>query len=130
MNTLGKSLGELTDGLSTLDNGVEKLSAGTNELDSGIEELAEGITKFNTEGIDKICNYINGDLKDITTRIDKLEELANNYNNFTMLNNGDKGNVKFIMISDGIKSEEDSKEKMIVENKVEGTKEENSENKD
>ena len=130
MNTLGKSLGELTDGLSTLDNGVEKLSAGTNELDSGIVELAEGITKFNTEGIDKICNYINGDLKDITTRIDKLEELANNYNNFTMLNNGDKGNVKFIMISDGIKSEEDSKEKMIVENKVEGTKEENSENKD
>ena len=116
--------------MSTLDNGVEKLSAGTNELDSGIEELAEGITKFNTEGIDKICNYINGDLKDITTRIDKLEELANNYNNFTMLNNGDKGNVKFIMISDGIKSEEDSKEKMIVENKVEGTKEENSENKD
>lgn len=130
MNTLGKSLGELTDGLSTLDNGVEKLSAGTNELDSGITELAEGITKFNTEGIDKICNYINGDLKDITTRIDKLEELANNYNNFTMLNNGDKGNVKFIMISDGIKSEEDSKEKMIVENKAEGTKEENSENKD
>lgn len=130
MTTLGESLGELTDGLSTLDNGVEKLSVGTNQLDSGITELAEGITKFNTEGIDKICNYINGDLKDITTRIDKLEELANNYNNFTMLNNGDKGNVKFIMISDGIKSEEDSKEKMIVENKVEGTKEENSENKD
>ena len=130
MTTLGESLGELTEGLSTLDSGVEKLSVGTNQLDSGITELAEGITKFNTEGIDKICNYINGDLKDITTRIDRLEELANNYNNFTMLNNGDKGNVKFIMISDGIKSEEDSKEKMIVENKVEGTKEENSENKD
>ena len=130
MNTLGESLGELTEGLSTLDNGVEKLSEGTNQLDSGITELAEGITKFNTEGIDKICNYINGDLKDITTRIDKLEELANDYNNFTMLNSGDEGNVKFIMISDGIKSEEDSKEKMIVENEVEGTKEENSENKD
>ena len=130
MTTLGESLGELTDGLSTLDSGVEKLSVGTNQLDSGITELADGITKFNTEGIDKICNYINGDLKDITTRIDKLEELANNYNNFTMLNNGNEGNVKFIMISDGIKSEEDSKEKMIVENKVEGTKEENSENKD
>ena len=130
MTTLGESLGELTDGLSTLDSGVEKLSVGTNQLDSGITELAEGITKFNTEGIDKICNYINGNLKDITTRIDKLEELANNYNNFTMLNNGNEGNVKFIMISDGIKSEEDSKEKMIVENKVEGTKEENSENKD
>ena len=129
MNTLGKSLGELTQGLSTLDNGVEKLSAGTNELDSGIAELAEGITNFNTEGIDKICNYINGDLKDITTRIDKLEELANNYNNFTMLNNGDEGNVKFIMISDGIKSKEDSKEKMIVENKIEETKEENLESK-
>ena len=129
MSTLGESLGELTQGLSTLDSGVEKLSAGTNELDSGITELADGITKFNTEGIDKICNYINGDLKDIITRIDKLEELANNYNNFTMLNNGNEGNVKFIMISDGIKSEEDSKEKMIVENKVEGIKEEKSENK-
>ena len=130
MSTLGQSLGELTDGLSTLDNGVEKLSTGTNQLDLGITELAEGITKFNTEGIDKICNYINADLKDITTRIDKLEELANSYNNFTMLNNGNEGNVKFIMISDGIKSEEESKEKMIVENKEENAKEETSENKD
>ncbi len=72
---------------------------------------------FNEEGIDKICDYINGDLKDISARLEKLQELSEDYNNFTMLNDGNKGNVKFIMIMDSIKKEEDSKQDIILDDK-------------
>ncbi len=33
----------------------------------------------------------------------KLTELSKEYNNFTMLNNGNEGEVKFIMIIDAVK---------------------------
>ena len=119
MGTLGNGIDMLTDGLSQLNDGSNTLANGTSTLSEGATTLAEGISKFNNEGIDKICNYINGDVKNITTRLEKLEELANEYNNFTMINNGDKGTVKFIMIMDSIKKKEDTKQEAIMENKKE-----------
>ena len=121
--TLQNGSNEMKKGLTTLDNsGTQILEAntlltkGAEDLDSGANTLAEGITKFNKEGIEKICNYINGDLRNLTSRIEKLEELSNKYNNFTMLKDGANGNVKFIMIIDSL-SKENVKETPIVEKK-------------
>ena len=120
--TLSAGSSEMKAGLNTLDNGTGKLTEassqlaeGANTIKEGINTLTEGIGKFNTEGIEPIYNYINGDLKDISTRAQKLQDLSNEYNNFTMLNDGDSGKVKFIMIIDSIKEEESSKEKAIIE---------------
>ena len=122
--TLNSGSTQLKQGLNTLDAGGTKLGTasnqlteGANTLSEGATTLAEGITKFNEEGIDKICDYINGDLKDISARLEKLQELSEEYNNFTMLNDGNKGNVKFIMIMDSIKKEEDSKQDIILDDK-------------
>ena len=122
--TLNSGSTQLKQGLNTLDVGGSKLEAasnqlteGANTLSEGATTLAEGITTFNEEGIDKICDYINGDLKDISARLEKLQELSEDYNNFTMLNDGNKGNVKFIMIMDSIKKEEDSKQNIILDDK-------------
>lgn len=122
--TLNSGSTQLKQRLNTLDVGGSKLEAasnqlteGANTLSEGATTLAEGITKFNEEGIDKICDYINGDLKDISARLEKLQELSEEYNNFTMLNDGNKGNVKFIMIMDSIKKEEDSKQDIILDDK-------------
>ena len=122
--TLNSGSTQLKQGLNTLDAGGTKLGTasnqlteGANTLSEGSTTLAEGITKFNEEGIDKICDYINGDLKDISARLEKLQELSEDYNNFTMLNDGNKGNVKFIMIMDSIKKEEDSKQDIILDDK-------------
>lgn len=122
--TLNSGSTQLKQGLNTLDVGGSKLEAasnqlteGANTLSEGATTLAEGIAKFNEEGIDKICDYINGDLKDISARLEKLQELSEEYNNFTMLNDGNKGNVKFIMIMDSIKKEEDSKQDIILDDK-------------
>ena len=122
--TLNSGSNQLKQGLNTLDAGgtelgtaSNQLTEGANTLSEGATTLAEGITKFNEEGIDKICDYINGDLKDISARLEKLQELSEDYNNFTMLNDGNKGNVKFIMIMDSIKKEEDSKQDIILDDK-------------
>lgn len=110
MNTLGNGLNQLTSGLSELNNGAETLADGTNQVNDGATTLAEGIETFNEEGIKKICNYINGDVKDLTTRVEKLTDLSKDYNNFTMLDGENDGEVKFIMIADAVKKQENSEQ--------------------
>lgn len=110
MNTLGNGLNQLTSGLSELNNGAATLADGTNQVNDGATTLAEGIKTFNEEGIKKICNYINGDVKDLTTRVQKLTDLSKEYNNFTMLDGENDGEVKFIMIADAVKKQEDSEQ--------------------
>lgn len=110
MNTLGNGLNQLTSGLSELNNGAATLADGTNQVNDGATTLAEGIKTFNEEGIKKICNYINGDVKDLTTRAQKLTDLSKDYNNFTMLDGENDGEVKFIMIADAVKKQEDSEQ--------------------
>lgn len=116
MNTLGEGLNQLTNGLGALNEGTDALQSGANELNQGANQLANGITAFSEEGIQKICNYMNGDVKDLTKRLEKLEELTKEYNHFTMLNGENEGSVKFVMIMDAIKkqeNEDNKKEDMI-----------------
>ena len=100
MSTLGTALDELTNGLANIDNGVSALSVGTNKLDSGALQLANGVKTFNEQGISKINNLVNGDLRNIASRVEKMNELANEYNNYAGIQNGMAGEVKFIMITD------------------------------
>ena len=120
-NKLNSGSAEMKKGLNTLDYSTEKLNVANNQLvegagtiSEGATTLAEGISKFNKEGIEKICNYINGDLKDVTARMEKLQELSEEYNNFTMLNNGAKGNVKFIFVTDSIKLNENKENEEFI----------------
>lgn len=108
MNTLGEGLNQLTNGLGSLKEGTNSLKNGVNELNEGASTLANGIKTFNEEGIQKICDYINSDVKDMNERMEKLIELSEEYNNFTMLNGENSGTVKFIMIMDAIKKQEDN----------------------
>ena len=108
MTTLGNGLNQLTSGLSQLNDGASSLADGTTQVNDGANTLAEGIKTFNEEGIKKICNYINGNVKDLTTRIDKLTELSKEYNTFTMVDGENKGEVKFVMIIDAVKKIEEN----------------------
>lgn len=116
-------ISDLADGSSQMKAGLNTLSAGSNQLarastqlaegaktiSEGATTLSEGMTKFNDEGIDKICNYINGNLRDVKVRIEKLQDLSDEYNTFSMLNENDKGTVKFILITDSLKADNPTK---------------------
>ncbi len=116
-SSISEALGEVDNKVEILKSALSQLEDGSNQLANGSIELADGMNKFKSEGIENICNYINGDLKDITDRIEKLKELSKQYNNFTMLEDGNNGNVKFIMITDSIKIENDNKEKIVADEK-------------
>ena len=80
-----------------------ELTSSIQTLKNGTQSLAEGATKFDTEGIQKVCSLINGDVKNISKRVEKLNELSNEYNNFGMISEGNSGDVKFVMIVDSLK---------------------------
>ena len=96
--------------LNEVDNQVKTLKSGLSQLTDGTEQLATGMETFDKEGISKICDVINGDVKDLTEKVEKLTELSKEYNNFTMLNDGNEAQVKFIMIIDAVKKQEDSEQ--------------------
>lgn len=108
MKTLGEGLDQLTNGLGSLQEGSNSLQSGANELNQGADTLAEGIKTFHEEGIKKVCDYMNSDVKSMSERMERLVELSKEYDNFTMLNGENNGTVKFIMIVDAIKKQEDS----------------------
>ena len=124
MSTLGTALDELTNGLANIDNGVSALSVGTNKLDSGALQLANGVETFNEQGISKINNLVNGDLRNIASRVEKMNELANEYNNYAGIQNGMAGEVKFIMITDSTTGNgEVKKEEAVITTEAKDSKE-------
>ena len=124
MSTLGTALDELTNGLANIDNGVSALSVGTNKLDSGALQLANGVKTFNEQGISKINNLVNGDLRNIASRVEKMNELANEYNNYAGIQNGMAGEVKFIMITDSTTGDgEVKKEEAVITTEAKDSKE-------
>lgn len=103
LNKVASSMSELTKGLDQLESGAETLANGTNDLSTGANTLKDGMVKFDAEGIQKIYDLINGDVKDMEGRVKALKDLAEEYNTFAGIKDGDEGSVQFITTIDSIK---------------------------
>lgn len=117
VTTTKASLGKLSDGLGTLNNGTNSLYDGANTLANGTETLKQGaetlsigMTKFDSEGINKINELVNGDLKGSMDALKEVINANNDYQTFTMKNDNDDANTKFILTVD-------SKEKKVAAKK-------------
>ena len=119
---INSKLGEVDNQVKTLKDALNQLTDGTNQLANGANELQNGMSKFDEEGIQKIYNIVNNNVKDLQVRIEILRELSNEYNSFTNIDENAKGNVKFIMMIDSLKKEENKKEQAILPTEI---KEEN-----
>lgn len=125
VNTLASGSKDLKSGLNTLNSSSNKLNnanmqllEGANTISDGAKTLADGMTTFDKDGIDKLVSYVNGDIKDLQVRIEKLQELANEYDSFAGIAEGNEGTTKFIFLVDSIKNEtkEDNQSTMPVNN--------------
>ena len=125
VNTLSNGSKELKTGLSTLNSSSDMLNSankqlleGANTISDGAKTLAEGMSEFDEEGINKIVSLVNGDVKDLQARVEKLQDLANEYNSFAGIEEGNEGTTKFIFLIDAIKndSKEEKQSTMPVEN--------------
>lgn len=102
---LDEGVGKLDDGAGELNDGVGKLYDGTGELDDGVQELVDGVIKFDKEGIKKIYEAFDGDLSDFSDRLSAIEKAGENYSTFGGASDDTDSSVKFIIKTDGIKSE-------------------------
>ena len=122
---------QLESGVNTLSSATTQLNNGANQVADGTNTLADGITTFNEEGIKKICDVINGDVKDLDERVEKLTDLSKSYSTFTMVDGKNESDVKFIMVVDAVKKQEDSeqdKENAVVESNTNTTTNNENEN--
>ena len=115
---INSKLGEVDGQIEKLKDALNQLTAGTDTLENGANELQNGMRKFDEEGIQKIYSIVNNNVRDLQFRVKKLRELSNEYNTFTNIDENAKGNVKFIMMIDSLKKEEEKKEQAILPAKI------------
>lgn len=96
----------LVDGVASLANGTTKIVDGVEQLDEGSHTLADGIVQFNEEGIEKIVNAYNGDVKDLVERLQEVLDAGETYQSYTEVADGVNGSVKFIYKTAAVKVEE------------------------
>ena len=96
----------LTEGVGILKEKTNELYLGTININEGSQTLTNGITKFNEEGITKIYNYVNYNLRNTQNKLEALVNLSKEYNSFSMNNKNSDSETKFILNIKGAKSEE------------------------
>ena len=107
---LATASSQINDGIVTLNESTEQLAQASTQLNDasvqisdGAKQLYDGIAMFNNEGIRVLTSKVNNDVRGISVRLDKLMELSKEYNNFSNIDSSNKGDLRFIMISDAIK---------------------------
>ena len=106
LQTLLNGLTQLTNGLNEINNKMVDLDTGTSSLKDGIAALDNGIYQFNSQGINKISDLVNGDIRTIEEKVKVLGKLSTSYGTFDDSESGTEGATKIIMVVDEIKAEQ------------------------
>ncbi len=86
----------LFDGILQLKNGAPALVDGVSQLKNGAMQLSDGLKKFNEEGVQKIIELVDNDMKGFVTRLKATIDVSKNYRNFSGISDDMGGQVKFI----------------------------------
>ncbi len=106
-DTLVSNNGALNDGAGKLASATTQLTDGVTKLDDGSKELKDGMVKFDKEGIQKLTEAYNGDIKGLLNRIEAVTEAGKGYQTFTKAAAGTTSSVKFIVRTEAVKAEEE-----------------------
>lgn len=98
--------GALLDGAGKLSDATSQIGDGVNQLAEGSEKLMDGMVQFDEEGIQKLMDAYNGDVKELLGKLEAVAEAGKEYQTFTKVADGVKGSVKFILRTEAVKAEE------------------------
>ena len=101
-----------------LTKSLNELLSGVTSIDDGVNNLQSGITKFNEEGIRNLTNIVNNDLKQNTSKLEKLVSLGEEYKTVNNESIESEDEVKFIYVIKGEKNKTDVKIDNNVTNKT------------
>lgn len=105
---LNSGASQLADGTNQIVSGVDQLTTGSKTLSEGAHTLADGIVQFNEEGINKILDAYNGDLKPFTDKLQAVIDAGEEYQIYSAIADGQTGSVKFIYKLASIDAKADS----------------------
>ncbi len=69
-------------------------------------KLMDGMVQFDEEGIQKLLEAYNGDVKELLSKLEAVADAGKEYQTFTKVAEGTKGSVKFILRTEAVKEEE------------------------
>ncbi len=92
----------LNNGAQSLADGAVQIQDGVSQLDEGANTLADGLLTFNNEGIQKLADAYNGDVKDLLEHVEAVMDAAEDYTTFTGAAEDQTSTVKFIIKTDGV----------------------------
>lgn len=105
---LNSGASQLADGTNQIVSGVDQLTTGSKTLSDGAHTLADGMVQFNEEGINKILDAYNGDLKPFTNKLQAVIDAGEEYQTYSAIADGQTGSVKFIYKLASIDAKADS----------------------
>lgn len=91
---------QLADGMAQLDSKAGTLADGVDQLSDGSRKLSKGMSELYKQGIKKIVDLYNDDLKGTLDSADAMMDAGKGYKTFTRLPAGMDGNVKFVYRTD------------------------------
>ena len=90
----------LDDVMNKISYSLNMLNDGSKQISNGMNQLSLGLDKYNREGINKINNLVNGDVKNIQERFNALMELSDENKTIDSIPLGSIGNSKMIFMID------------------------------
>ena len=91
---------QLADGMTDLNDKAGEMANGVYQLDNGAYKIRKYMSKLYKEGIKKIVDMYNDDLKGTVDSARGMLDAGKGYKTFTKLPSGMDGNVKFIYKTD------------------------------
>lgn len=88
---------QLESGASQVSDGAVRLSDGAGALAEGNLALADGMAEFKTSGIDQLTEIFQGDIKNVTARLEAMTKLGQEYRSFAGIKDGMEGSTRFII---------------------------------
>jgi len=104
---ISTGVNKLYNGSTKLGSGIDQLYDGSESLADGADELYDGIVKFNKEGIEKLINAYNGDIKPLANHLRAAIDAGESYESFTGIEDGKSGAVKFLYRFDAISKDDE-----------------------
>lgn len=97
----------LKNGTQALADQVPALTDGVGKLADGSVTLNEGMVKFDEEGIQKLAGTYNGDVKGMLNKVVAVMQAGSDYQSFSDISEDTLGEVKFIIRTEGVGTDED-----------------------
>ena len=113
IKTVGSGVKKLDKGSKSLKGAAGKLSTGVGKLDTasgklkdGSKKLADGMSEFNKDGIEKINDTYEDDVKGLIDRLKAVCEVGKDYKSFSGIHGSMNGEVKFVIETAAIEKED------------------------